>query len=139
MMLARWVSAVFTLMFERGGDFLAAFAFGEQLHDFALAGSEAVAQGFGEFAANRTAGAEIAHDDFGGARREERLVAGQGFDGDDQVAVGIGFDDVAADAGFQNLADQLIGIVNRENQNLGGRARPCEFGGRLRRRSGPAC
>ena len=57
--------------------------------------------------------------------REERLVRGERLDGADQVALGVRFEQVAAGARFQELLNQRLVVVHREDQNFGlGQARP---------------
>src|SRR5215469_13425372 len=103
---------------EAGCYFLAALAFGEELDDLALARGETVAERFREIDA-RTVTVEITKNDFGGARREEGLVLGELFNGDNEVAIRVGLYDIAADAGFEDIADELVRVVNGENEHFG--------------------
>jgi hypothetical protein len=43
----------------------------------------------------------------------------ESFDGEDQIAIGVGLHDVAADSGFDDFANQLVGEVKRENNDFG--------------------
>ena len=81
---------------EGGGDFLAAAAFGDELHDFALAGGERgglARRGFKEaFAGERR--------NLGG---EKGFAGGERGHGGDERGAGIGFEEVAARAGGQGF------------------------------------
>lgn len=52
------------------------------------------------------------------ARREEGATIAQSLDSGDQVAVGVRLHDVSAHARFDNIADQLIGEMKREDDNF---------------------
>ncbi len=45
-------------------------------------------------------------------------MIGQRFDGRNQILVRVGLHDVRADAGFDDFSDELIGEMQRENQNF---------------------
>lgn len=42
----------------------------------------------------------------------------EGFDGGDKVAVGVGLHDVSANAGFDDVADQLVGKVEGQDDDF---------------------
>src|SRR5262249_43489962 len=99
---------------EHRGDFLAAAAFRKQLHDFPLSRGEAIGRQFVQrpLWPGRI---EIVQHDLGGLRSEKRFVFGKSLERHDQVAVGVGLHNVTAHADFENVANQLIGVVNRKN------------------------
>ena len=45
----------------------------------------------------------------------------EGLDGVEEDAVGFVFEDVAAGAGFDDLLDEVVGLVHGEDENFGGR------------------
>ena len=89
---------------EDGGDFLVAFAFGEELEDFAFARGKTGTVGFGRVVA-RIYGR-------GDAKGEVRLVLAEGVDGGEENTVGVVFEDIAAGAGFDDLTNEFIGFVH---------------------------
>jgi hypothetical protein len=99
---------------EESGDFLVAFAFGEELEDFTLARSEAGAGGFGGVGGIRDDGG------FGNAGGEEGFVPTEGLDGVEENAVGFVLEDVAAGAGFDDLLDEIVRLMHGEDENFGG-------------------
>lgn len=99
------------------GNFLAALPFGQQLHDFALSRSQAAAQD-GHVVGHGVLLAEAVQEHIRGAGGEERAVIAQGFDGSDQIAVGVGLHDVRPDPGLDNVADQLVGEVEGQDDDF---------------------
>jgi hypothetical protein len=100
---------------EEIGDVFVAFAFGEQLKDFALAGGEAIARGF------RGIGAVDVGQFGGGGHTEGEVgfVLAKGIDGCEQDAVGIILEDIATSTGFDDLLNEVVGFVHGKNQNFG--------------------
>jgi len=99
---------------EEVGYFLVAFAFGEELKDFAFAGSEAGARGSGGIGRIGNVGG------FGNADGEIRLVLAEGLEGVEEDAVGVILEDVAVSAGFDDLLNEVVGLVHGENEDFGG-------------------
>ena len=88
-------------------DFFCAFAFGQQLYDFALARGQAVAAN-SDRSGGRTA-LQVALKHHGGYLGSEvGLITPQSLDGCDKVAGGIGFEQEAAGPGVQDLPNDLI-------------------------------
>ena len=92
---------------EGDGDFLAALAFGEELNDLALAGSETLTRrlrvDLGGFLI------EIAvQNHLGDAGSKKGLVATDGVDRADQVAAGIALEEVSAGTGAEDFANEGI-------------------------------
>ena len=100
------------------GDFLAALALGEQLHDFPLAGGETAAKN-GHVVGDSVLLAEAVEKHVRSARSEEGAMIAQGFNGGDEVAVGVRLHDVSANASFDDVADQLIGEVKGQDDDFG--------------------
>jgi hypothetical protein len=100
---------------EEVGDFLVAFAFGEELEDFAFARRETEA--------GRPGGVGSIHDfsGFGDTDGEEGFVLAEGLDGVEEDAVGFVFEDVTASAGFDDLLNEVVGLVHGEDENFSGR------------------
>jgi hypothetical protein len=99
---------------EERGDFFVAFAFGEELEDFAFARGKAGAGRLGSVGGVRCGGG------FGDAGGEEGLVLAESVDGVEEDAIGFVFEDVAAGAGFDDLLDEVVGLVHGEDENFGG-------------------
>jgi len=99
---------------EEIGDFLVGLAFGEELEDFAFARGEARARGFGVVGG---VGGDGGVRDPGG---EKWLVLAESLDGVEKDAVGFVLEDVAAGAGFDDLLDEVVGLVHGEDKNFGG-------------------
>src|SRR5208283_2131953 len=99
---------------EEVGYFLVAFAFGEELKDFAFAGSEAGSRGSGGIGRIGNVGG------FGNADGEIRLVLAEGLEGVEEDAVGVILEDVAVSAGFDDLLNEVVGLVHGENEDFGG-------------------
>ena len=100
---------------EEGGDFFVGFAFGEELQDFAFAGSEART---GRLRGVGGGGIVVARGR--NARGEVRFVVASGIDGGQEHAVGIIFEDVTASAGLDDLLNEVVGFVHGEDQDFGG-------------------
>src|SRR5579871_6296591 len=103
---------------EGDGDFLAALAFREELNDFAFARSEAVASGSSRLNRSGTLG-EVVEEHVGRTSGEEGAVIGKSFDGVDEIAVGVGLHDVGASARLDDVLDQLVREMERENNDAG--------------------
>jgi len=100
---------------EEIGNVLVAFAFGEQLKNFAFARREAMARGLGGIGA-----VGVGHfSGRGYTQREVRFVLAKGIDGCEQDAVGIIFENVATSTGFDDLLNEVVGFMHGKNQNLG--------------------
>jgi len=95
---------------EDVGDFLVAFAFGEKLEDFAFARGKAGTVRLGRVFARVGGG--------GDAKGEIGLVLAEGVDGGEENAASVVFEDIAAGAGFNDLANEFIGFVHGEDQDL---------------------
>jgi len=95
---------------EDVGDFLVAFAFGEELEDFAFARGKAGTVRFGRVFA-RLGGR-------GDAKGEVGLVVAEGVDGGEEDAVSVVLEDIAAGAGFNDLMHEFVGFVHGEDQDL---------------------
>ena len=108
---------------EEVGDFLVAFAFGEELEDFALARRETEA--------GRPGGVGSIHDfsGFGDTDGEEGFVLAEGLDGVEEDAIGFVFEDVTASAGFDDLLNEVVGLVHGEDENFGGRGGLADLAG----------
>jgi hypothetical protein len=98
---------------EECGDFFIALALGEELKDFALARSEAGAGGF--VRVGRVVGGSGGRD----ASGEIRLMVANGIDSSNEDAVGVVFEDVAASAGFDDLLNEIFGLVHGEDKDFG--------------------
>ena len=94
--------------------FLAAFALRKQLHYFALPRREAAAKN-GHVVGDCILLAEAIEQHVCSARGKEGTVIAERFDGRDQVAVRVRFHDVRAHAGLNDVADKLIGKVQRQD------------------------
>ena len=99
---------------ESHGHFLAALPFREELNDFAFPGSEPATQD-SHVVGHRVLFAEPVKKHVRSAGCEERTMVAKSLDRRDEVSVSIGFHDVGANASFHNVADQLIGEVQRKN------------------------
>jgi len=96
---------------EDGGDFLVAFTFGEKLEDFAFAR--------GKSGTVRLGGGVTRFGGGGDAKGEVRLLVAEGVNGGEEDAVSVVFKDIAAGTGFNDLANEFIGFVHGEDQDLG--------------------
>ena len=105
---------------ENVGDLLVGVTFGDQLHH---AASRLVR---GRSLPGRPRQKRI-QQGLGDLGREERLVRGERFDGADQVALGVRFEQIAPRARFQELLNSvsLSCIVKMRTSVLGSRARIC--------------
>src|ERR1700693_1434321 len=97
--------------------FLAAFSFGQQLHNFAFPRSESASEN-GHVIRNGILLAKAVQQHVRGARSEEGPTVTESLDSSDQIAVGVRFHDVRPDASFHDIADQLIREMKREDDNL---------------------
>jgi hypothetical protein len=79
---------------ESDSHFLARFAFGKKLDDFALAPGQATASVAVRLA--RSVAAEAVHHHFGNLGGEKRAMQTDGFDGAHQIAITVGLQNVAA-------------------------------------------
>jgi hypothetical protein len=99
---------------EESGDFFVAFAFGEELKDFALSRSEAGARGLVGF--GRVVGVAGGRD----ARGEVRLMVVKSIDRGEQDAVSVVLEDIAVRARLDDLLNEIIGLVHGEDENFRG-------------------
>jgi hypothetical protein len=97
------------------GDVFVGFAFGDELEDFAFARSEEIVGVFG------TAAFEFAdvivEENFADGWAEERLAAGDGMDGFDEVGFGGVFQEVAFSAGFEGAEDVAFVGMHAEHDD----------------------
>ena len=115
MMLARWASAVLTLMPRR---------LATSLLDLPSARSWRISRSRGVRREREDlAGSEEASAIVGGgsadAGGEVGFVMADGVDGGEENAVGFVFEDVAAGAGFDDLLNEIIGFVHGEDEDFG--------------------
>src|SRR5277367_5110124 len=95
---------------EETRDIFVAFAFGEELQDFTFTGSDAGARGFGV-----SGGIEGGLGGFGGggdAGGKIGSVLAKGLDGFEENAIGVIFEDVTACAGFDDLLNEVVGLMH---------------------------
>ena len=98
--------------------FLAALAFRKQLHNFPFARSEPVAERCGKLRAH-PAFLEIRQHYLCCARRQKWFVIGESFNRDNQIPIRVRLYDVPAHAGLENIPNQLVRVMHRQNQNFG--------------------
>ncbi len=103
---------------EEIGYFFVGFAFGEELENFAFAGSQARA--CGSVAIGRIDG-EIVVAGGRDAGGEVRFMMAGGVNGGEEDAVGFVFENVASGAGLDDLMNEIIGFVHGEDEDFGGR------------------
>lgn len=103
---------------EKIGDFLVGLAFGEELEDFAFAGSDARAGGLGR---DGVRGGEFVGASGRNAGGKVGLMLAGGVNGGEEDAVGFVFEDVAASAGMDNSLNEVVGFVHGENEDFCGR------------------
>jgi hypothetical protein len=102
---------------QRHRHFLAALAFRQQLHDFALARGEPAAQN-GHVVRNRILFAESIEQHVRCAGSEEGSMIAQRLDSGDEIFVGIRLHNVRAHSSFDDVANKLIGKVQRQYDNF---------------------
>jgi hypothetical protein len=103
---------------EGDGDLFATLTFGKELNNFAFARCEAIAE-YGLMIGNGVLFAEAIQQHVCGARGEEGTMIRKSFDSSHEIAIGIGLHDVRAHTCLDDVADELIGKMKRENKNFG--------------------
>src|SRR5579872_1269006 len=99
---------------ERDGHFLATFSFREQLHNFALAGGKPIPQ-MSIGVRHRILVGETVQEHLRSAGGEKRSMIGERFDRSNKIAICIGLHDVGAGASLDDVANKLVGKMEREN------------------------
>src|SRR5258708_38720814 len=102
---------------QSGSDFSGSVSLNKQFDDFSLARSEAVGDQLWSFP-DTSARIEITQNQFCRMRSKEPFVLGYGLNSNEEIVIRVRFQDISVGPGFDNLADQLIGIVHRQNQNF---------------------
>jgi hypothetical protein len=98
-------------------NFLAALTLREKLHDFPLPARQAIPDAAFLSPSGLPVAESIQHH-FGNFCREEGAVRSQGLYRRHQVAGGIRFEDISANASLHNLINELIGKVKAEDDNF---------------------
>src|SRR5918995_6076650 len=114
---------------ETPGDVLVAPAFRKKLHDLALARGQALGRARHRAPLPRLE--EAIEHDLRDAAREIGLVPGDALDGWDELPARAGLQKIAARACRERLADQLLALMHREDQDLGLWHRLADASGRL--------
>ena len=96
---------------EDVGNLFACAALRDELNDLALARRE------NGWASACSIGVK---QDFRDLVGEEGLMSGNGLDGLDQVMVCIGLQEITTRTGFEELIDQHLGVMHREDENFSG-------------------
>jgi len=114
MMLARWASAVLTLMLRRLATSLLLLP---SARSWRISRSRGVRREREDLAESEGSVVTAASE----TRVEKKgFVLAKGLDGVEEDAVGFVLEDIAAGARFDDLLDQFVGLVHGENENFGG-------------------